>query len=154
MRKISPTIVIFCIIMLCTTFILTAIAEDDRAEVSLTVAVIVPEYETYVGRGFLYIEDQRGHGKAKLLIPNDEDYSVRLEIFKGDGVIASWEWSILKHEIKTRKYRKHEYITDKYVCEDGDGRRLRISIYTHRWHDHERISVMATGRRVFFIAHM
>ena len=67
MRKTSPTPAIFCIIMLSTTFILAAFAEDSRAEVSLKVTVIAPEYETYVGRGLLYIENQRAYGKANPL---------------------------------------------------------------------------------------
>ena len=151
MRRISPPFVLFCLVMLYSMSISTARAEDDRAEVSLEVTVVAPEYETYSGRGFLFIEDQRAHGKVKLLVPKDEDHPVKLEILKGNEVIASWEWNILEHKTKTIKHRNYEYIVDTYNCEDSDGRRLLIKIYTHRWKTHEMIRVTAMGRGAFFI---
>ena len=64
---------------------------DEGAEVALTVTVIAPEYETYVGHGLLYIEDQRAYGKANLFVPQDMEYPVKLDIIKGKEIVASWE---------------------------------------------------------------
>ena len=136
--------------MLYTTFILTAMAEDDHAEVSLTATVIAPEYETYVGRGLLYIEDQRAFGKANLYVPQDTKYPVKLDIIKGKKVVASWEWDIMSHETNTIERRNFDIIVDTYKCKDSDGRSLLVEIITYLGSMQKTSRASAIGIGAFF----
>lgn len=122
--------------------IIPVLAEDDGAEVSLKATVVAPP-ETYEGFGYIYIEDQRACGRAKLHIYED---IVVLEIYKYGEVKASRQWNIVKHTTKTMKHLK----LDSYRCEDNEGRRLTVKIYTYSWHRYSMITVQATGRGAFF----
>ena len=124
---------------------------DEGVGVNLTVTVIAPEYETYVGRGFLYIEDQRAYGKAYLFVPQDTEYPVKLDIIKGRKVVASWEWDIISHETKTIERRKYDIIIDTYKCRDGDERSLLVEIITYRGSTQKTPRASAIGIGAFFL---
>ena len=118
---------------------------DDNAEVVLTVTVVAPLPETYGGIGYIFIEEQRAYGEAVLYLYDD---TVVLEIYRGEEVAASWEWSIIEH--MTRMMRSLQL--DSYRCEDVEGRRLMVRIYKYSWPGLKRITVMATGRGAFFVS--
>ena len=123
--------------------IIPVLAEGDSTEVSLKATVVAPP-ETYEGFGYIFIEDQRAGGKAKLYIYED---AVLLEIYNAEeDVKASWSWNIVKHTTKTMKHLK----LDRYRCEDDDGRGLTVKIYKYSWHWYRMITVKATGRGAFF----
>ena len=123
---------------------------DESAEVNLAVTVIAPEYETYVGRGLLYIEDQRAYGKANLLVPQDTEYPVKLDIIKGKNVVASWEWDIMSHETNIIERRSFDIIIDTYKCRDSDERSLLVEIITYRGTTQRPSRASAIGIGAFF----
>ena len=123
---------------------------DESAEVALTVTVIAPEYETYVGHGLLYIEDQRAYGKANLFVPQDTEYPVKLDIIEGRKVVASWEWDIMSHKTNTIERRKYDIIIDTYICKDGDERSLLVEIITYLGSTHKTSRASAIGIGAFF----
>ena len=126
------------------------VSADESAEVNLTVTVIAPEYETYVGNGLLYIEDQRAYGKAYLFVPHDTAYPVKLDILKGRKVVASWEWDIISHETNTIERRKYDIIIDTYKCKDGDERSLLVEIISYRGSTQKTTRASAIGIGAFF----
>ena len=123
---------------------------DESGEVALTVTVIAPEYETYVGRGLLYIEDQRAYGKANLFVPQDTEYPVKLDIIKGKKIVASWEWDIMSHETNTIELRRFDIIIDTYKCKDSDDRSLLVEIITYSGSTQRTPRASAIGIGAFF----
>jgi hypothetical protein len=123
---------------------------DEGAGVNLTVTIIAPEYETYVGHGLLYIEDQRAYGKAYLFVPQDTAYPVKLDIIKGKKVVASWEWDIISHETNTIERRKYDIIFDTYKCKNGDERSLLVEIISYRGSTQKTSRASAIGIGAFF----
>ena len=107
-----------------------SVSAGDNAGVELTVTVVSPQYDTYVGAGLLSIEDQNAHGKANLHVPRDTAYPIILDIMRGRQIVASWEWAITSHESSTIKRRRYDVIIDTYVCVDGEGRGLLVRTIT------------------------
>ena len=149
MTKLMSRKILLSVFVLFSLSIILVLA-DESGEVALTVTVIAPEYETYVGRGLLYIEDQRAYGKANLFVPQETEYPVKLDIIRAKKVVASWEWDILSHETNTIERRNYDIITDTYNCKDSDGRSLLVKIFTYSGSKQKTSRASAIGTGAFF----
>ena len=143
-KTLSSALILLFIVSIVPVF------ADESAEVALTVTVIAPEYETYVGHGLLYIEDQRAFGKANLFVPQDMEYPVKLDIIKGKEIVASWEWDIMSHETNIIERRSFDIIIESYKCRDSDGRSLFVEVISYRGNAQRPSRASAIGVGAFF----
>ena len=149
MTKLMSRKILLSVFVLFSLSIILVLA-DESGEVALTVTVIAPEYETYVGHGLLYIEDQRAYGKANLFVPQDTEYPVKLDIIRGKKIVASWEWDIMSHEMTTIERRTFDIATDTYECKDSDERSLLVEITTYIGSKQKISRASAIGTGAFF----
>ena len=150
MTKLMSRKILLSVFVLFSLSIILVLA-DESGEVALTVTVIAPEYETYVGHGLLYIEDQIAYGKANLFVPQDTEYPVKLYIIHGKNIVASWEWDVMDHETDTVELRKYDIIVDTYECEDSKGRSLLVKIITYLGSTQRTPRASAIGAGAFFL---
>jgi len=147
MTKLMSRKILLSVFVLSSLSIILVLA-DESGEIAVTVIVIAPEYETYVGHGLLYIEDQGAYGKADLSVRAPA--RVKLDIIRAKKVVASWEWDILSHETNTIERRNYVIITDTYNCKDSDGRSLLVKIFTYSGSKQKTSRASAIGIGAFF----
>jgi len=150
MTKLMSRKILLSVFVLFSLSIIIVLA-DENGVVSLTAIVIDPEYETYVGHGLLYIEDQIAYGKANLSVPQALEYPIKLDIIRGKEIVASWEWDIISHKTNTVELRKYDIIVDTYNCKDSDGRNLLVEIITYVGSTQRTTRASAIGPGAFFL---
>ena len=150
MTKLMSRKILLSVFVLFSLSIIIVLA-DENGVVSLTAIVIDPEYETYVGHGLLYIEDQIAYGKANLSVPQALEYPIKLDIIRGKEIVASWEWDIISHEPNTVAFRRYDVIIDTYKCEDSNERSLLVEVITYLGNTQRTPRATAIGEGAFFL---